>query len=273
MQAPPATDIFLVDLAMQGGSLRLGSPRNVTNRPGYDNQPSFTPDGQGILYTSIHEDGQADIYRYDIPTGTRSQVTRTPESEYSPTVTPSGNAMSVIRVEADSTQRLWQFDLDGTRPRLVLEIIKPVGYHAWGDANTLALFVLGSPPTLQLADTRTRTAQLIMENIGRSIHKVPGRNAISFVHKVSDDEWWIRELDLTTREITPLVRTLRGAEDYTWTPGGALLIGQGSALHQWQRGSTEWQQVADLSGAGVTAITRLVVSPQGDRLALVSAGR
>ena len=258
---------------MQGGKLRLGTPRNVTNRAGYDNQPSFTPDGRSILYTSIHEDGQADIYRYDTSPGSTSRVTRTPESEYSPTVMPGGSAMSVIRVEADSTQRLWQFNLDGTSPSLVLENIKPVGYHAWGDANTLALFVLGSPPTLQLADTRTGTAQVIAENIGRSIHKVPGRNAVSFVHKVSDDEWWIRELDLATRQITPLVRTLAGAEDYTWTPDGAVLIGQGSTLHQWKRGDARWQQIADLAGAGVTAITRLAVSPQGDRLALVSAGK
>ena len=41
----------------------------------------------------------------------------------------------------------------------MLADVKPVGYHAWADDHTLALFVLGQPATLQLADTRTGKAE------------------------------------------------------------------------------------------------------------------
>lgn len=271
--APPGTDIFLAELSIDNGAIQIGRPINITQRDGYDNQPSFTPDGSGVLYTSIREDGQADIYRFDIARGFIVQSTDTPESEYSPTVVPGGGAFSVVRVEADSAQRLWQFNLDGGDPRLVLEAVDSVGYHAWADANTLALFVLGDPPTLQLADIRTGTVEVIAENVGRSIHKVPGRDAISFVHKVSDDEWWIRELDLATREITPLVRTLPGSEEYAWTPDGVLLMARGSTLYAWSRGDEEWREVADLGEAGLDNITRLAVGPRGERLALVAEGQ
>src|SRR6266540_2471943 len=154
VQGPPATDIYLAGLRVARGRVTVDAPVNVTARPGYDNQPFFLPDGRAFLYTSIREDSQADTYRYDLERGRSVRLTTTRESEYSPTPLPDGNGFSVVRVEADSTQRLWAFDGDGTRPRPVLDSINPVGYFAWGDAHTLALFVLGTPPTLQIADTR-----------------------------------------------------------------------------------------------------------------------
>lgn len=272
----PTTDVFLLELVERDGELVVGRAdpadparaRNVTDRAGYDNQPMFAADGGSVLYTSIRDDGQADVWRYDIDAGTTVRVTSTPESEYSPTPTPDGG-ISVIRVEADSTQRLWRFDADGRDPRLVLEEVRPVGYHAWGDDHTLALFVLGTPPTLQLADVRTGRAEVVAESIGRSLHRIPGRRAISFVHKGAEDEWWIRSLDLDTREIAPIAPTLLDAEDHAWTPGGALLMGKGSVLYRWNADAEEWWEVADLEAAGVREITRLAVSPRGDRLAVV----
>src|SRR5207244_289976 len=149
-RAVPSTDIFLADLSTSKGHMQIGRPRNITNRKGYDNQPRFFADGKSLFYTSIREDNQADIYQYDVAKGTSRQITATKESEYSPTVMPDGKSLSVIRVEADQTQRLWSFPLAGGEPALLLEKIKPVGYHLWIDKSTLLLFVLGQPDTLQL---------------------------------------------------------------------------------------------------------------------------
>ncbi len=273
-EAPPGTDIFLAEIIEQGPLPQVtGEPRNLTRRAGYDNQPSFTPDGSAILYTSIR-DGQADIFRYDVSSATAARVTSTPESEYSPLLMPTGDAISVIRVEADSTQRLWRFPLPaGGNPQLILEDVMPVGYHAWADAGTLALFVLGEPPTLQIADTGTGTARVVAKDIGRSLHKIPRSNAISFVDKSAGEDWWIRRLDLASGAITPLVQALPGSEDYAWTPAGTLLMAQGSTLHAWRQGGPGWVQIADFTSAGLESITRLAVSPRGDRLALVAAAR
>ena len=70
--APPATDIYVADLRTVGRKLTVATPVNVTKRPGYDNQPFFLPSGHAFLYTSIREDGQADIYRYDLDRNTSS---------------------------------------------------------------------------------------------------------------------------------------------------------------------------------------------------------
>jgi dipeptidyl aminopeptidase/acylaminoacyl peptidase len=254
--------------------MEIGAPVNVTHRAGYDNQPSFAPDGRSFLYTSV-ADGQADIWRYDIAAGRSVRLTTTPESEYSATPLPDGSGFSVVRVEADSTQRLWRFDWDGGHPTLILTGVKPVGYHAWGDANTVALFVLGEPATLQIADLRTGTATPVARDIGRGVQRIPGRRAISFVQKGADSVWSVSEVDLATRQIRPLVPTLPGVDQYAWTPGGkVLLMAKGAKLYQWnQARGTTWEEVADFTALGIASITRLAVSRQGDRLALVAADR
>ena len=272
--APPATDIYLADLRVVQGRITVGAPINVTNRPGYDNQPAFLPDGRAILYTSVR-DSQADIYRYDIEQRTSSAVTHTRESEYSPTPRPNTVGFSVIRVEADSTQRLWAFDLDGTNapPRLVLDSIKPVGYHAWGDDHTLLLFVLGSPPTLQIADAAAPGARgtVLAHDIGRSLQRIPGRPAVSFLQRDSVAGPSLQEVDVRTRRVTLLVKTPLGAEFFAWTPDGIALTAGGTKLYQWDpRRAGAWQEIADLASAGLTNITRLAVSAQGDRLAIVA---
>src|SRR6266536_4065877 len=71
---PPSSDIFIVDVRMKDGELRLGQPKKITELPVYNNQPFFMPDGHSILYTSFR-DKQTDIYRYDIRTGQTTQVT------------------------------------------------------------------------------------------------------------------------------------------------------------------------------------------------------
>jgi hypothetical protein len=278
--APPDTEIFLASFS-PGASPIVGPPVNITNSPGYDNQPSFTPDGAAVLFASIRGGGtQTDIYRYDIASRATRRVTSTAESEYSPTVTPDGAHISVIRVEADGTQRLWRFTIDGSAPELVLANVKPVGYHAWADDRTLALFVLGSPATLQLADAAAGTASVLAAGIGRSIQRIPGRGTISFVQRVpgpggsGDAVLSIRELDPKTRRITPLVDAVAGAReaDCAWTPDGMLVMAEKDVLYGWRAGEASWRRLADLAALGMAGVSRIAISPKGDRIAFVTQG-
>jgi len=265
-QPPPTTDIWLARLAADGS---ITQPINVTNRPGYDNQLSFAPDSKLMLFT--RGDGkQMDIYAYDFTSRSSAvtPITSTPESEYSPTITPDGAGISVIRVEADQTQRLWRFTRDGKSPALVLQDVKPVGYHAWGPDGLLALFVLGNPNTLQVADSRTGRATIVAQRIGRSIHRIPGRDTISVLH-IEGELRTIKELDVKTRKLTPIVRAIESPDgDYTWTPDGSILMSDGKRLMRWTRGG-EWKQVADLAAIGLIGVTRMAVSPDGKWLAMV----
>ncbi len=275
--APPATDIYLAPIRLSNGRPVVGEPVNITHRRGYDNQPSFTPDGQAILYTSIREDAQADIYRYDLRTRQTTRVTATPESEYSPTVMPGGNRFSVVRVERDSTQRLWSFALDGTSPEVVFDAIKPVGYHVWIDDHTAALFVLGRPSTLQLADTRAQIGHVVAKDVGRSLQRVPGERGVSFLQREPDSSWSLRVLDLDRSSgddwvFVVLAKMLPRSDYVAWLPNGTALAAQDSKLFVLDTADNRtWRSVADLAPSGLRGISRLAVSADGAMLAIVAA--
>lgn len=283
LQGPPATEVYLASLSRTDGRVSVGTPENISNSPGYDNQPFFTParDGSAVLFTSARGavesacgKPQTDIYRYDIEARTLTQLTDTPECEYSPTVTPGGQ-ISVIRVEADGTQRLWQFT-GKTAATLVLSDIKPVGYHAWLNGTTLALFVLGEPSTLQIADTATGKATIAARNIGQSLLRMP-KGGVSFVQQAGDGAKRAPAVHQVTVEGgKPVTRLLTAAVPgstqvhLAWGPDGTLFMAHAGSLHTWREGAARWERAADLNALGLRNVTRLAVSELGDRIAIVA---
>ena len=289
---PPDTEIYLATLAVRGETVVIGTPLNISENPGYDNQPSFTPDGLGVLFTSVRGGRKADsgnsaatgsdIYRYDLKAGRISQVTDTAESEYSPVVTPDGGHISVVRVESDGTQRLWRFSTKGQSPELVLREIKPVGYHVWVDADTLALFVLGQPPTLQVVERKSGKAEVIASSIGRSLQRMPD-GGISYVLREASTateppgrkpipRLSVNRFDPKTGQTRQLVQIPDGATDadLAWTPDGMLLMALQGQLLGWREGDKQFRQVFDLASLGLKGVTRLAVHPGGELIAVVA---
>lgn len=271
--APPGTDIYLVRLRAGGGAIS-DPPVNVTHRPGYDNQPAFTPDGRSMLFTSIHDDGQADTYRLDLATRAVTQLTHTPESEYSPTPMPNSTGFSVVRVEMDSAQRLWGFAADGSAPVLLLPAIAPVGYHLWLDDHTLALFVLGSPNTLQIADTQTGEGRTIARNIGQSLQRVPGSTRFSFLLR-ADSVWNLETADPAAPDgaLQRVATMPRRAGYVVWQSPTTVLTAAGTTIYRLDLSAgadASWKPIADFNEEGLRNITRLALSPDGSWLAVVA---
>lgn len=267
-----ATDIFLVEMQAESAPWKVEGVVRVTDRDGYDNQPYFEEDGESLLFVSMR-DGQTDVFRYRLESGDAEPGTATAESEYSPTPVPAWPGFSTVRVEADGTQRLWRFPSapgEGRDAELVFEAIAPVGYHAWIDEKTVALFVLGEPNRLVVADVATGKSRQVATGIGRSLHRVPGRRGVSFVDKSDPDRWWIVLLDLETGAQRRVVETPAGREDFLWWSPREILVGDGSKLYLFDLDLAQfWREVADLSDHGIDGITRLSRSPIADRLAVV----
>lgn len=271
---PPATDIYLVPMAGGLPSLKGAKPTPVSVAPGYDNQPMFSPDGARILFSANHDGKQTDVYAFDRASGRVSQVTRTPENENSPTFLPAGigdaGGFSVVQSEMDRTQRLWRFNAQGRSPQVILTDIKPVGYHAWVDADRLALFVLGQPNSLQLASVKTGKGEVAANGIGRSLHRVPGTRLVSFVHREPSGEFWIKQIDIDSKQIDPLTKVVESnnERDMAWMPDGkTILMSGGTRVYAWTRGGAGWTEVFDAAAHGLGAVTRLAVS--GNALAIV----
>lgn len=270
---PPNSDVFLVRIQRAGDTVSLGAAQNITRRPGYDNQPAFLTDASGLLYTAIDSSGQADIWRYELATRRQTRLTRTPESEYSPTMMPGSERFSVVRVERDSTQRLWSFRLDGTDPQLVLESLAPIGYHAWLEPSRLAVYVLGSPSTLQVVRSDGSDADVRATHIGRTIQRVPAQDWYSFVQLDSTRTPWIVAQPFEGGAVSDLVRVPDDDEFYAWGPDGTLFSASKGAIVRWNGVSGDgsaWLPIPSMARFDVKNISRLAVSPDGRWLAFVA---
>lgn len=267
--AAPSTDIWTGRIERgPGGAPQLRDLVNATDRDGYDNQPAFDYAGTALYYTSAVDSTQTETFRYLLEEGAEEQVTHTPgASEFSPTPIPAQNAISAIREER-GRQFLWRYGTDGSDLGPIFATVEPVGYHAWANGTVAVMFVLGDPPTLQAGDALSGEVRVVAENPGRSIHRIPGSQDISFVRKVAEDEWWIERLDPATGETTRLVAPPSGREDYAWTPESEILIGDGAKLLAWSA-DAGWREVAHLDEAAGGDISRIAVSADGTRIALV----
>src|SRR5678816_481498 len=97
----PDTEIFVADMKMTKDSTYFGTPQNVTNHPGYDNQPCFSPNESSLYFVSSTDDKQTDVMRYSFLTKKAATVTRSPESEFSPGLSADGLKMTVVRIDLD----------------------------------------------------------------------------------------------------------------------------------------------------------------------------
>jgi Tol biopolymer transport system component len=274
--SPAPFDIYLVPMANGLSSLKTATPQPLATAPGYDNQPAFTDDGARVLFAANRDGKQTDIYVFTRADRRIAQLTATPTNENSPTPL-SGGGFSVVMSEMDKTQRLWKFDAAGKNPQLMLADIKPVGYHAWIDASHLVLFILGAqgkPATLQVADVNTGKAEIILDNVGRSLHRIPGTRLASFVQRDADGAYSIKQIDITTKKIDVLTKTVEGStdRDMAWMPDGkTILMTAGAKVFSWTRGDKSWSEVFDGGPHRLGAMSRLSVSPKGDAIAIVVA--
>ena len=271
---PPKPEIYVAELSVFDGLHYLGPLQKVTDGTNsYDDQPMFTPDSQSLLYTTEYgygAQGQTEIHRYYLSSRRETRITGTDENEYSPSPVLGERAFSVIRVEADSTRRLWRFTMQGMDREMLFRDLDAVAHHAWGNESTVLLYVLGDPTTVRIGNLTTGQTEVVARGVGRSLNKIPNRNAWSFVERVSPGEAWLSEINIGTREVRRRIETIQGGESHAWTPEGVLLMSRGSQIYQWDSEVDEdWRLVADLGDLVVT-LSGITVSPDGSKIAMVA---
>ena len=115
--AQMGSEILLFDLKIKKNKITLSNPKNITNHPGYDNQPGFNRDEPVVYYSSFNDEGRSDIKSYNYQTGVTTSVTTTNEREYSPTQTPDKNYISCIIQRDNGAQDLGKYPLTGGEDR------------------------------------------------------------------------------------------------------------------------------------------------------------
>jgi hypothetical protein len=268
--AQPATEIYLFDLDINQDKIVIRNPKNITNHPGYDNQPFFHPNKTALYFVSADDQSRTDIYEYNYSLNTTRRITQTHDKEYSPTVNPDQLNLSCILQTDSGAQHLIQYPLAGGNPKKLIGN-KIVGYHAWADANQVMIFSLPQPFKLELVNISSGESIPIAEGIGRSIHKIPGRNVMSFVKKISDTEYDIQLLDLVSLSTTLITKAIPGKEhDMSWTPDGRIFMSIGNELYCFVPAkSTVWEKIEIETPNPLNTISRIAISPDGKKIALV----
>jgi hypothetical protein len=266
-QQPPGTEIFILDLAIEKRTISVSNARNITNRVGYDNQPSFHPTKPLLYYAAADTEGRTDIWEYDLVGVNRRNITNTSEREYSPTVTPDGEYLSCIIQRDNGAQDLGKYPIDGGEASVLINTLT-VGYHAWINSSELILFVLGDTMTLHRFHLPLRRDKIVAKGIGRSLHRIPGISAMSFVDKTTTP-WSIKRLE-ADGSVEKITDAIDGREDIAWTPDGKIVMSDGKGLFYFDtKKPNGWQEIALPSTIPMGNITRLTVNANGDKLAIV----
>jgi hypothetical protein len=271
LHAQNGTEVYLLDLSEVAGKVSLSNPRNVSNKPGYDNQPFFHPTKPLLYYTSMMPNGQTDIWSYNLQASVRVPVTHTPDSEYSPTVLPNQAYLScIVQRKATGDQDLVSYRLsDPEQTELMLESRKTgkIGYQAWLNADEAVVFVLGTPPTMHYLNRKTGLDTVVASQIGRSLHRIPGQRAFSYVEQVGE-MWRIRSYDPTRNLVREITTSDPGSDHYNaWLDTSTLLESRGTELWAFSTKTKQWQVVTLPADLPRRKLSRIAVN--GKRIALV----
>lgn len=272
----PNTNIYLYQMEQQGDStFAFYNPQFLTNfnADGYNNQPAFISSNE--IYFSMgssSETSQTDIISLNLKTKIKTQVTLSEDREYSPTPLLEPYYFSCVRQEADgkNTQRLWFFPLDrSSAGKPILPLQTNVGYHCWLMDGLVALFIVGDPHQLAIANTLDRSVLTLTSNIGRCLQRLPNGN-LAYIQKSSDAKWTIKELDVKTMKSTTIVTTIAESEDFVVLPNNTFLMAKGSKLYKYKKGwDTNWLEIANFEKHNLNNITRMAINSSG-KIALVN---
>ena len=268
----PESDIFLFDLTLDGKIASATNGKNITARPGYENQPAFTPDNESFLF-SQSDDDQTDIYEYFLASGETKRLTETENMEFSPIPSPDNQTISFVVDGEKANQSIWHITRENKVPVWTLKQLterEPVGYYGWNHKTGDLIYWSRYGYNIKLAhQSKKRVHYVSGDAVPTTPQIIPGTENFSFVHRQGNGEVWIKELNPETLAIRPIATVVGNNTHYGWAPDGSILMMEGSTLNRWQNSDNGWQQVADLKTQSVASATRLAVSFDGKKLAVV----
>ncbi|AXT50539.1 hypothetical protein D1818_06730 [Aquimarina sp. BL5] len=269
LSAQSDTEIYLFDLSINENVLELKNQRNISNNEGYDNQPSFYNDN--IILFAATRNGQTDIAEYNIRDNKVNWVSETLQgSEYSPIKVPNQKAISAIRLDTTGKQLLYQYDYKtGKSEELIKDLV--IGYHTWFSKDILVSSILEEGGlSLVVSNLKDNTNKTIQKKIGRSLHKVPNSQLISYISK-ENEKWEIRSLNPITGETKKIINTIPKAEDMCWLINGTILMSKDNIIYKFNpKTDTNWSIFHTFLNKEISNISRIVTNEIGTMLALVS---
>jgi hypothetical protein len=264
----PNTDLWLFKIETDKlNKSILKEPLNITNREGYDNQPSFSKDGKKIYYVSIREDKQADIYYYDLGNKMTVPLTKSKISEYSPTLTEDGKFITSVAVEADSAQRIHFINAVSGLDEKKFEM-DSVGYYTFLNPDTVIYYKLTQPHSLRYFVKSTNEDKWLANSPIRTFKAI---NRHTLIYGLKDSARVnFYTYDFLLQKAHKYAEYFSTNEDINWHPTLGLVKSEDARLLHFDEIKKEWLLVYDLSPFGVKKITRFAFDPKNKYLVIVN---
>lgn len=264
------TEVWVGTLDLRDGGFVASELKNISNHRGYDNQPSFLPDGASLLFTteatSLDATGLGvHAVRYDLATG---KSTPLPLARgFSPTPAADGRIM-LLRQGG-----VWLHDARGKLVRALTDT-KEAGYFQRFEDDSWVLFMNDKDRRIVLYDPVSHALETMITGAITAPYRVPGERAVTFV--VQDKETLtLHRLDVDEKRVTTLATIpFPTGGHHVWTPRKTILIASGPEIREWDPQKPDaWPVVHRFTEPDLQGITRIALSPKSDRVALVSTAR
>src|SRR5690606_3698202 len=146
-----------------------------------------------------------------------------------------------------------------------------VAYFAfYSDKKMLSTVLNGDKMDLVMIDLISKKADTLFYNAGRSLQKVPKSNSMSYSLVNEEGNLDLYLLDMDSAESFFITELPIGIQDCVWINDTQILVGSGNKLYMYDTlGEPEWTRVASVEEFGIKNISRMAISPDGKRLALV----
>ena len=277
------SEVWVGSLDLSGDRFAISGLVNISNHPGYDNQPAFLPDGARVVFTSqiavLDETGHAvQAVIHDLTSHASAPVPGA--LGFSPTPAADGGLMLLRE------GRVWLHDAAGKES--VLTETSDAGYFARFDDRTWVLFMNDKQRRIVIYDATTKVLETMAVGAASAPIRIPGKRAVTFVavepfpppegeaaKTAPPRKLYLRQLNLEDRQVTTLATIPFGTSgSHVWTARGTVLMAAGHTIYEWNPAHPDsWQPVAQLDNPELQGLTRIALSPRGDRIALVSAPR
>ena len=263
------TEVYIFDISPSYSGMELLNARNVSNNEGYDNQPSFI--SNETLVFAGNNNGQTDISEYNLNSKIKTWVNQETEGgEYSPQKFPSSNDIAAVRLDKNGKQRLYRYDSETGKPSEIIEDLEVAYFAFYNDDLILATVLADDKLDLVMINLTNKTVETLFRNAGRTLQRIPKTDYMSYSLINEDRNLDVYMLDMNSKENYFVSELPIGIQYYVWINDTQILVGSGNKLYMYDTlGEPEWNRVASLEDYGIKNITRMAISPNGKKIALV----
>ena len=265
------TEIYVFDIVNNNEEYFLKNGKNISNNRGYDSQPYFYDDSR-VIFSSTRKKN-TDIALYDLRQKNNYlyYISNTENGgEYSPQRIPNSNNISAVRLDENGLQRFYSYNFKTKEHKKLIPDLK-IAYPTWFDKKTLAaVSIVNDSLHLIICNLKQKTNTTIAKNVGRSVHRIPNTDLISFISKENNNYWLLKSYNFKTKEIKTIT-SVGKSNDITWLPNGTLLISKENSIYKFNPKKDKKPSLFfGFSDENINNISRMAVNSNGTKIAIVA---